>query len=551
MRIDNHIYRDRALWEAKGWHIPDFDREAVMKRTRENPIWVHFGGGNIFRAFIGRAVSGLLEQGKLDRGLIVAESFDWTLIDEIYLKHDLVSLAVTVDGNGEMKKSVVNSIVEALHAGPAWAADMKRLRTIFSEPSLQLVSFTITEKGYAVTNGMGELLTGIRADMENKPEQAATVMGIITALLLERFNKGGAPLALVSMDNCSANGHLLWKAVHTVACGWRERGFASEDFVKYVDDPGRVAFPWTMIDKITPRPSQKVQEFLEADGIEDLVTLDTRRHTFASAFVNGEAFECLVIEDSFPGGRPPLEAAGFLMTDREHVEKAERMKVCTCLNPLHTLLAVFGCLLGKSTIAQAVEDPVLVTLVRRLGCREGLPVVTDPEILSPKQFLEDVIQKRLPNPFIPDTPARIATDTSQKIPVRFGQTVKAWQQRGMDTRALTVIPLVMAGWCRYLIGIDDRGQAMDLSPDPRVEELCPVMKEAVRAIQAQQTGGDRRKKAAAVLASVLRDTGIWGCDLYESGLAEKVTEYFCRMLDGPGAIYRTLTEVAQSEAEEY
>ena len=75
-----------------------------MKRTRENPIWVHFGGGNIFRAFIGRAVSGLLEQGKLDRGLIVAESFDWTLIDEIYLKHDLVSLAVTVDGNGENEK---------------------------------------------------------------------------------------------------------------------------------------------------------------------------------------------------------------------------------------------------------------------------------------------------------------------------------------------------------------------------------------------------------------------------------------------------------------
>ena len=148
MRIDSSIYKEPKLWEAKGWHVPAFDLLAVRKKTRENPVWVHFGGGNIFRALIGRAASGLLERGLMDRGLIVTESYDATLIDEIYIKHDLLSLAVMVDGSGTIEKSVVSSIGEALHAAGAWPEDMKRLKTIFSAPSLQMVSFTITEKGY-------------------------------------------------------------------------------------------------------------------------------------------------------------------------------------------------------------------------------------------------------------------------------------------------------------------------------------------------------------------------------------------------------------------
>ena len=122
-----------------------------------------------------------------------------------------------------------------------------------------------------------------------------------------------------------------------------------------------------------------------------------------------------------------MEKAGLYFTDRETVDKVEKMKVCTCLNPLHTALAIFGNLLGFTLIADEMKDEDLVKLVNILGYKEGLPVVVDPKILSPKAFIDEVVQKRIPNPFMPDTPQRIACDTSQKLSIRFGETIKAYQ----------------------------------------------------------------------------------------------------------------------------
>ena len=90
------------------------------------------------------------------------------------------------------------------------------------------------------------------------------------------------------------------------------------------------------------------------------------------------------------------------MTDRETVNNVERMKVTTCLNPLHTALAVYGCLLGYTSIAAEMRDPQLGKLVERIGYDEGMPVVVDPGILSPRDFIAEVIRDRLPNPFIPE-----------------------------------------------------------------------------------------------------------------------------------------------------
>ena len=100
------------------------------------------------------------------------------------------------------------------------------------------------------------------------------------------------------------------------------------------------------------------------------------------------------------------------------------MKVTTCLNPLHTALAVYGCVLGYTLIADEMKDPLLNKLVRKIGPGEGMTVVTDPGILSPEDFVNEVINVRIPNPFMPDTPQRIATDTSQKVGIRYGETIK-------------------------------------------------------------------------------------------------------------------------------
>ena len=164
----------------------------------------------------------------------------------------------------------------------------------------------------------------------------------------------------------------------------------------------------------------------------------------------------------------------MIFASRETVDKVEKMKVCTCLNPLHTALAIFGCLLGYELISTEMKDPTLRRLVEGIGYHEGLPVVVDPEILNPREFL-DTVYTRIPNPFMPDTPQRIMTDTSQKLAVRFGETIKAYANSpDLSVSDLKLIPLVLAGWLRYLMAVDDNGLPFQLSPDPMLNTCVPI-----------------------------------------------------------------------------
>ena len=271
---------------------------------------------------------------------------------------------------------------------------------------------------------------------------------------------------------------------------------------------------------------------LIGDGIEELAPVITSKNTYVAPFVNAEECEYLVIEDSFPNGRPALDKGGFIFTDRATVDKVERMKVCTCLNPLHTALAVYGCLLGYELISEEMKDPCLKKLVETIGYKEGLPVVTNPGILDPKEFIDTVINLRLPNPFMPDAPQRIATDTSQKLPIRFGETIKAYDKDpSLDTADLKLIPLVFAGWLRYLMGVDDKGEQFELSADPMLGVLCPKL-ESVKL--------DGSVNAEETLHSILTDEKIFGVDLYEVGLAPLVCSYFTELTQGAGAVRATL-----------
>ena len=119
--------------------------------------------------------------------------------------------------------------------------------------------------------------------------------------------------------------------------------------------------------------------------MEELEPVITSKNTYVAPFVNAEECEYLVIEDAFPNGRPKLEKGGIIFTERETVDKVEKMKVCTCLNPLHTALAVYGCLLGYELISKEMKDETLKKLVEGIGYTEGLPVVVNPGILDPKE----------------------------------------------------------------------------------------------------------------------------------------------------------------------
>ena len=508
------------VWAEKGYQLPKFDREAVKAKTAAEPTWVHFGAGNIFRAFPAAILQQVLDSGKYDRGVIVAESFDYEIIDKAYRPYDNLSLLVCLQSTGTIEKKVIASVTESLKADPQFTNDWARLVEIFQKPSLQMVSFTITEKGYGFN----------AADLE-RGMNAQFAMGKVTALLYERYKAGALPLTLQSMDNCSHNGDKVKAGVYAYAEKWAEMGLVPAGFVDYVKDESKVSYPWSMIDKITPRPDAKVQKMLEDDGFEDNYTIVTDRHTFTAPFVNAEETEYLVIEDKYTNGRPPLELGGVMYADRETVDKVEKMKVCTCLNPLHTAMSIYGCLLGYTLISAEMADEDIRGLITKMGYIEAMPVVVDPGVLKPADFIDAVLNRRLPNPFMPDAPQRIATDTSQKLSIRFGETIKAYKERGLDMNNLVLIPLVLAGYARYIKGIDDEGKAFEPSPDPLLAELSAI----VAPLEVKEGPQD-----FSCLKALYTRKDVFGVDLYEAGLSEKIEAMVAELYAGPGAVRKTL-----------
>lgn len=526
------LRKNSHLWEERGYVLPKYDVRKVRETTLCRPVWAHFGAGNIFRAFLAPLQQELLDKGYQDTGIIACAPFDGEVLEKVYTPYENLTILVNLNSDGTFEKKVIGSVAHAISARESF----EEVERIFQNPSLQMVSFTITEKGYSLKNGEGEYLPEVLHDLENFDAVPRSAMGMVAKLCYKRFVAGGYPLALVSMDNMNHNGTKLHDAVRFIAEKWAEKGAIDPDFLNYLDDENTVSFPWTMIDKITPRPSEKVKRLLQEDGVEGVEIFLTAKGTYVAPFVNAESLGYLVIEDNFPNGRPPLEKAGVFFTDRETVDKVERMKVGACLNPLHSALAIFGCLLGYESIAEEMKDVLLREFVERLAREEALPVAADPGIIKPEEFLREVLEKRFPNPNIPDTPQRIATDTSQKIPIRFGETLKAYVRTGRDIRRLKYIPLFFAGWLRYLMGVDDSGRAFKPSPDPRLEELQSRLRTVVIGDKGPMTD---------VLKPILSDSQIFGIDLYEYGLAQKVEDFFKKMIAEKNAVRRTLEEVVR------
>ena len=530
MKLTLQGISERTQWEEKGYQLPQYDINKMKKATKEAPFWIHFGAGNLFRAFHAGVVQNLLNAGVLDRGLVVAEGFDYEIIEKMYTPHDNLGIVATLKSDGTIDKTVVASVAEALQLDSENETAYSRLKEIFTKDSLQMATFTITEKGYSLVNGKGEQLKDVAQDFKNGPQKPASYMGKVTSLLYARYMAGKKPVAMVSTDNCSHNGDKLYAAISAFAKAWTENKKAEEGFEEYINSD-KVSFTWSMIDKITPRPDASVEKILQEDGVEELEPVITSKNTYVAPFVNAEETEYLVIEDDFPNGRPNLTKGGLMFTDRETVDKVEKMKVCTCLNPLHTCLAIFGCLLGYEKISEEMKDTELKKLVEIVGYKEGIPVVVDPGILDPKEFIDTVLNVRVPNPFMPDTPQRIATDTSQKLAIRFGETIKAYAaDEGRDVGDLKLIPLVLAGWLRYLMGIDDKGEKFTLSPDPLLEELCPYVAE----IRLGDTEIEEK------IRPILESEKIFGVNLYELGMADQIVSYFKELLRKPGAIRETL-----------
>lgn len=533
MKLTLEGIKNTTVFQKAGILLPGYDVAAVSKKAKQAPRWAHFGIGNIFRIFIGGIADGLLEAGVLDRGLTCIETFDYDVVDKIYTPYDNLGLSVILHADGTRTYKVLGSMAEAVKAQSSDPAHWARLKEVFRSKELQLISFTITEKGYALAGSDGIYFPFIQSDIDNGPEKATSAMAVLTAMLYVRYQDSRTPLALVSMDNCSHNGDLLRHSVLTMAREWQKKGYVTEDFLAWLGDETQVSFPWTMIDKITPRPSDAIAADLEALGVENMAPVITSKRTYIAPFINAEQPQYLVIEDRFPNGRPELEKGfGVYLADRATVNLSERMKVTACLNPVHSATGPVGVVLGEELYAKMLNtNPDMMKMARMVAYDEGLPMVEDPRILSPKAFTDELFTDRFPNEYLGDTNLRLATDTSQGVGVRFGETIKAYMKKYGSAERLTAIPLGIAGWLRYMLGVDDMGNTYELAPDPMVPEIQAALSSVVFGNPESLTDQ---------LHPILSNEKVFFIDLYKAGLGEKIEGMFREMINGKGSTKATI-----------
>ena len=536
MKFNIENLNDKNFWENADIEVPKYNINDIRKNTAEKPTWIHFGAGNIFRGFIAAVADTLLNDSIIDTGIIAVDTHafgrddDYDMINKVYKPFDNLTLLASIKSNGDIDKKIIGSITDVLHAD--FINNYDALKKIFISSSLQVVSFTITEKGYSIKDLNGNYTSIVEEDINNEPKKAKNIMSIVAALLLERYKNGAFPIAMLSVDNCSNNGDKLKSSIVEISREWVKKGFADEGFIEYIEDSKKVSFPLSMVDKITPRPSDIIEKKLEYIGLEEM-SLFKVGHNNMAPFVNAESVGYLVVEDLFPNGRAKFEKANVYVTDRITVQTAEKMKVTTCLNPLHTSLAIFGCLLNYNFIYEEMRNPSLKKLVEKIGYDESMKVVADPKILNPKYFIKEVIEERFVNPYIPDSPKRIATDTSQKIPIRYGETLKSYVKNRLDISSLVGIPLTIAAWLRYLMGIDDNGKTMEISPDPMLEELQKHIKNI--KFKNKETIGNNLKP-------ILSNKIIFTVDLYDEkiNLGKKIESYFSEMISKENAVKECL-----------
>ena len=128
LTLNEKSLQDKESWESSGFILPRFDRSTVQERTLNSPQWVHFGAGNIFRAFIADINQQLLNDELMDTGIIVADGYDEEIIDVAYAPYDNLCVNVVLKSDGNIDKEVLAGVIESLKMD---ASGFSRLKDIF------------------------------------------------------------------------------------------------------------------------------------------------------------------------------------------------------------------------------------------------------------------------------------------------------------------------------------------------------------------------------------------------------------------------------------
>lgn len=432
-----------------------YDRRALQPRI------VHLGLGAFFRAHGALFTEDVLAEEGGDWGIVGASLKRPDQRDRLAPQDGLYTAVET--GPGGRTARIVGCLIDVLVA----AEDPDRLLRRIAAAETAIVTLTVTEKGYGHDPATGRLNPDhddIRHDLEH-PGAPRSALGFLVEALRLRRKAGSRPFTIATCDNLPANGKLL-------------AGLA-RDFAALRDDrlaawiEAEVPFPSSMVDRIVPAEAPG-----DAEEVQRLTGLDDRSP------VTHEPFRQWVIEDRFVDGlRPRWDAAGVQFVP--DVAPFEHMKL-RMLNGSHSALAYLGQLGGYETIRDTVEDEAFAAFVRRLWTQEVIPVLPPPPGMDLNRYADDLLA-RYANPALRHRTWQIAMDGSQKLPQRLLATIRDSLRQG---RPLPCLALAVAGWMRYVGGVDDAGQPIDVR-DPlaallrrRIEEAGPDPVRRVAALAA-------------------------------------------------------------------
>jgi mannitol-1-phosphate/altronate dehydrogenase len=422
--------------------VPTYERRGLRRAI------VHLGVGGFHRAHQAFYLDDLAERrittnwGERGIGLLPADR----LMADALLPQDCLYTLVERAADADTAR-VVGALVDYAFA----PADPAPVLNVLAEPDTRIVSLTITEGGYLVDDATGRFDVhnpAVQHELQN-PGALSTVFGYLCAALARRRDAGLAPFTILSCDNLPGNGAVARTAVTSFA---RLRDAALADWIE-----ANVAFPNSMVDRITPQTTEADRRMVEESfGIRDAWPVVT------------EPFRQWVIEDTFCNGRPPLEEVGVQIVP--DVQPYETMKL-RLLNASHQALAYLGYLAGYRYVDEAMRDPDFRTFIARLMDEEVTP------LLAPVPGIDLAVYKRtllerFENPKIRDTLARLATDGSDRMPKFVLPSLGEALAQGLSHGRLT---LVVAGFVRYLRAVDEQGQPIAIN-DRRADELGRLAK---------------------------------------------------------------------------
>ncbi|MGL4724008.1 MAG: mannitol dehydrogenase family protein [Scandinavium sp.] len=415
--------------------LPQYDRQQLRSRI------VHFGFGAFHRAHQALLTDRVLNAKGGDWGLCEISLFSGdVLMSQLRAQHHLYTvLEKGADGNQPI---VIGAVHECLNAKlDSLAAIIEK----FCEPQVAIVSLTITEKGYCIDPATGRLdVTQPRIvhDLEN-PSEPHSAPGILVEALHRRRERGLAPFTVLSCDNIPDNGHVVKNAVLGMA---QKR---SPELAEWIAE--HVSFPGTMVDRIVPAATEEsLAEITATLGVED------------PCAISSEPFIQWVVEDNFVAGRPEWELAGAQMVS--DVLPWEQMKL-RMLNGSHSFLAYLGYLAGYDHISDCMQDEDFRAAALQLMMKEQAPTlrITGVDL----QAYANSLITRFTNPALKHRTWQIAMDGSQKLPQRMLEGIRVHLERESQWPLLA---LGVAGWMRYVSGIDENGQAIDVR-DPLADKI--------------------------------------------------------------------------------